>query len=109
MDAAITTIRRWGEGRDWRGADPYDALDSPFSPVLTLNARLGRQVLTQAVKRSPINLRALLRIKAEWNAKAIGLVASAYAHLAAAGDTSAAAQANRWLAWLESNHSGDET
>lgn len=102
-------MRHWGEAHGWRGADPYDALNSPFSPVLTLGTRFGRQVLTQAVKRSPINLRALLRIKAEWNAKAIGLVASAYAHLAAAGDTSAAAQANRWLAWLESNHSGDET
>lgn len=105
---AISAIRRWGEARDWRGADPYDALNSPLAPALTLGTRFGRRALTQGVKRSPINLRPLLRIKDVWNAKAIGLVASAYAHLAAAGDASAAPHAERWLSWLESHHSGDE-
>ncbi len=33
---ALDAIRRWGEARDWRGYDPYDALSSRFAPVLTL-------------------------------------------------------------------------
>ena len=36
---ALDAIRRWGEARDWRGYDPYDALNSPFAPVLTLGTR----------------------------------------------------------------------
>jgi polysaccharide biosynthesis protein VpsJ len=105
---AVARIRAWGEERDWRGYDPYDALNSPAAPVLTLGTRLGRRVLTQVVKRSPVNLRPLLRIGPDWNAKAIGLVASGYARLAAAGDAAARAAAERWLDWLAANHSGDE-
>lgn len=109
IEEAISAMRRWGESIDWRGADPYDALNSPLAPALTLGTPLGRRLLTQAVKLSPINLRPALLIKPAWNAKAIGLVASAYAHLAAAGDESAAPHAVRWLRWLESNHSGDDS
>jgi hypothetical protein len=108
VEAAVSAIRRWGEARDWAGADPYDALNSPLAPALTLGTRVGRRLLTQTVKLSPIDLRPVLRIKPEWNAKAIGLVASAYAHLAAAGDESAGREAERWLTWLASNHAGEE-
>jgi hypothetical protein len=103
---AVARIRAWGEERDWRGYDPYDALNSPAAPVLTLGTRLGRRMLTQVVKRSPINLRPLLGIRPDWNAKAIGLVASGYARLAAAGDDSARAETERWLGWLAENTSG---
>jgi hypothetical protein len=101
----VTRIRRWGEAHDWKGYDPYDALNSPAAPFLTLGTRPGRRTLTQAVKLSPLNLRPLLRIRPEWNAKALGLVASGYARLSAAGDTTAGAPARRWLEWLAANHS----
>jgi hypothetical protein len=39
----------------------------------------------------------------------LSLVASGYARLAAAGDRSARAEAERWLDWLLSNHCGDDT
>jgi hypothetical protein len=98
---AVERIRAWGEARDWRGYDPYDGLTSPAVPVLTLGTPLGRRVLTQAVKLSPLNVRPALGIRPDWNAKALGLVASGYARLAAAqGDASARAQAARWLGWL---------
>ncbi len=83
-EAALDRIRAWGETRDWRGYDPYDGLNSPFTPLLTFGTDLGRRVLTQAVKVAPVNLRPVLGIKPEWNAKAVALVASAYARLAAA-------------------------
>lgn len=106
VEDAVAAIRRWGEARDWYGYDPYDALNSPITPFVTLGTGLGRRVLTQAVKRSPINLRPLLGIRPTRNAKAIGLVASGYARLVAAGDSTARPQTERWLAWLAENHSG---
>jgi len=98
---ALERIRSWGEARDWKGYDPYDGLNTPFAPYLTLGTRIGRRVLTQAVKLSPVNLRTALRIAPAWNAKAIALVASGYARLwAAHGDENARTQARRWLTWL---------
>lgn len=105
--AALGRVRAWGERRDWRGNDPYDALNAPLAPVLTLGTALGRRLLTQLVKRSAIDLRRPLGIRPDWNAKAIGLVASAYAHLAAAGDDGAGAQAGRWLDWLADASTAD--
>src|SRR5438067_2361972 len=104
----LRRIRRWGEARDWCGYDPYDALNSPFEPLLTLGRPLGRRVLTQAVKRSPINLRPALRIEPTWNAKALALVASAYARLFAAdsSDEPAREQTRRWLGWLVEHRMG---
>lgn len=107
IEHALAGIRSWGEERNWRGYDPYDALNSPAAALLTLGSRSGRRALTQAVKLSPLNLRPLLAIRPDWNAKAIGLVSSAYVKLAAAGDATARREADRWLGWLALNHSGD--
>jgi hypothetical protein len=107
VEKAVGRIRSWGERCDWRGYDPYDALNSPLAPFLTLGTRRGRRLLTQVVKLSPLNLRPLLGIRREWNAKAIGLVAGAYGRLAAAGDDTAHASADRWLDWLVANHAGE--
>ncbi len=102
-------IRAWGEAREWRGYDPYDALNSPAAPLLSGRTRLGRRVLTQAVKHSPLNLRPLLGIRREWNAMAVAAVATGYARLwAATGDESARADAARWLDWLAANHVGGD-
>jgi hypothetical protein len=98
---ALTAMRSWGEARDWSGYDPYDGLNSPAAAVLSLGTPLGRRLVTQAVKLSPVNLRPLLRIRPERNAKAIALVASAYARLhAATGEDRARVDARRLLAWL---------
>jgi hypothetical protein len=105
VESAVARIRAWGEAEDWRAYDPYDGLNSPLAPVLTLRTALGRRLLTQAVKRSPANLRPPLGIRRDWNAKGVALVASAYAHLwAAAGDEAARAEAVRRLEWLAANH-----
>jgi hypothetical protein len=108
LATGIARIRAWGEERDWRGYDPYDALNTPFERLLTLGRPLGRRVLTQAVKRSPLNLRPALRIEPTWNAKALALVASGYARLwaSASDDECARNQARRWLAWLVEHHAG---
>jgi hypothetical protein len=109
LDRAVARIRRWGEARDWRGYDPYDALTSPLAPLLSLGTPLGRRLLTQVVKLSPLNLRPVLGIRPAWNAKALALVASGYARLSAAGhDEPSRAQSRRWLEWLVRHHAGDE-
>jgi hypothetical protein len=107
IEAAVASIRTWGEERDWLGYDPYDALNSPFAGALTLGTRLGRRVLTQAVKISPLNLRPALAIRPAHNAKAIGLVASAYSRLAGSNVEGAALAARRWRAWLGEHRAGD--
>ncbi len=95
---AVDAIRHWGEECDWRGYDPYDGLNSPFARYLTLGTPFGERAFTQVVKRSPLNLRPLLRIEPAHDAKALGLIASGYARLAAARDDAAAgAAARRWL------------
>jgi hypothetical protein len=104
VQVGVARMRDWGEAHDWRGYDPYDALNSPFAPYLTLGTRLGRRLLTQTVKLSPLNLSPEIRVTPAWNAKAIALVASGYARLwAAHGDRGARDHARRWLRWLIDN------
>ncbi len=46
---------------DWAGYDPYDALNSRlYQSLPILHFRLARLVLTQGLKRCPLNLRPLL-------------------------------------------------
>lgn len=67
---------------NWSGYDPYDALNSPlFRTIPFLNRRIPRIVITQVLKRSPINVRELLRIPKTQNAKAIALFVSAFVAL----------------------------
>jgi hypothetical protein len=70
---------------NWAGYDPYDALNSKAFEVLPfLNSKLPRLILTQALKRSPINIRGLLGVPKTQNAKAMALFLSALLRLAKA-------------------------
>ena len=80
LEQALTRVRAWGEAREWAGYDPYDALNSPLSDVLSLRTALGRRFLTQAVKLSPINLRPPLLIRprgTRWRLRQLRLVTCA--------------------------------
>ena len=62
---------------DWAGYEPYDALNSKLLEDLSLlTFKVPRLLLTQALKRSPIDTRAFLRIPKTQNPKAIGLFLS---------------------------------
>lgn len=62
---------------DWSGYDPYDALNSRWvERVPVFQSRIPALVLTQLLKRSPINVRGLLAIPKTQNAKAMGLFVS---------------------------------
>ena len=63
---------------DWAGYDPYDALNSQlFKALPFLDARLFRLVFTQAMKRSPVNLRPLLGVAKAQNPKGLALFLAA--------------------------------
>ena len=59
---------------DWAGYDPYDALNSKiFKALPFVNIRLFRLTLTQALKRSPFNLRQFLLVAKMRQSKGLAL------------------------------------
>ncbi len=71
---ATLKLLSYCQTRNWAGYDPYDALNSRlFKALPFLNSRLPRLALTQALKRSPINLRPLLLIPGTQNPKGLAL------------------------------------
>ncbi len=86
IKAAIRKLVAYCEAHNWAGYDPYDALNSKIlTKVPFLSAKLPRLVFTQALKRSPFNIRPLLLIKKTQNPKAIGLFLSALLNLSRVG------------------------
>jgi glycosyltransferase involved in cell wall biosynthesis len=84
--AAAVRLLAYGRGHDWAGHDPYDALNSRLLAALPiLDTRAIRLLLTQALKRSPVDLRGILHVPRVQNAKALGLVLAAVLKLARAG------------------------
>lgn len=82
LTTAVGTARaleRWGSARDWRGSDPYDALNSARLPRVARRSPLALRIVTQAVKRSPIDLRPLLGIPTGLSAATLARVIAAYA------------------------------
>jgi len=84
--AAILKLLAYCQANDWAGYDPYDAVNSRvFAALPFLNSRIPRLVLTQALKRSPINIRRLLLVPRTQNPKAIALFLSAFLKLSRIG------------------------
>src|SRR5580658_9674739 len=87
-DLRETTRRllEYCRANDWAGHDPYDALNSEWLNAFPiLNTRLPRLTMTQLLKRSPVDVRRLLRIPKTQNPKALGLFLSSAVKLRAAG------------------------
>jgi hypothetical protein len=82
--AAAVALERWGRERDWRGRDPYDALNGSRARLLA-RGKLGRRVVIQLAKRSPVDLSRPLGVPRGENANTIAHVLSAYARAADAG------------------------
>ena len=83
--SAASKLFAYCRANDWAGHDPYDALNSrAFAALPFLNFKLPRLVLTQVLKRSPIDVRRFLLIPKKQNPKAIGLFLSAILKLSKA-------------------------
>ena len=61
---------------DYRGYDPYDALNSPY--LKNSKSRWARLIFTQLLRRSPLNFRKVLGVRKGLNSKALGLILSSY-------------------------------
>jgi len=86
LRAVIRKLLAFCKANDWAGYDPYDALNSKALRVFPfLNSRIPQIVVTQLLKRSPINLRPLLCVPKLQNPKAIALFLSASVRLAKTG------------------------
>jgi hypothetical protein len=80
---AMHKLLAYCRANDWAGYDPYDALNSEvFKALPLLNARIPRLTLTQVMKRSPVNLRRVMRIPKTQNPKALALFLLAFLNLA---------------------------
>ena len=69
------------ERQDYRGYDPYDAMNSRLLRWAGSRSQWMRVGLTQLLKRCPINLRPMLRVERGHNPKGIGLFLWGYARL----------------------------
>lgn len=83
IEDTLARLIAYGETHRWQGFDPYDALNSRWLTTMPFLNRLPvRLGLTQLVKRSPVNLRGLLRISPTENPKTLALLMSAFVKLA---------------------------
>jgi hypothetical protein len=84
--ATALKLLSYCRANDWAGHDPYDALNSRiFQALPFLNFKLARLALTQANKRSPINLRPLLLVPKSHNPKGLALFLVSWLKLSRAG------------------------
>jgi rhamnogalacturonyl hydrolase YesR len=77
----IEQQKTYVEAFGYAGHDPYDALNSPVLARISDRSKLARIVCTQCLRRSPVNLRAVLGIPKGHNPKAIGLFLWGYVKL----------------------------
>ncbi len=73
VKATTLKLLAYCRANNWSGFDPYDALNSRLLALPVLNTKLFRLVLTQAMKRSAVNLRPLLLVPKTQNPKALAL------------------------------------
>ena len=83
---AALKLLSYCSANDWAGYDPYDALNSRvFQALSFLDFRIPRLILTQVLKRNPINIRPLALVPKRQNPKAIALFLSAFVNLSKVG------------------------
>lgn len=77
--ALARRLDAWGCERGWRGTDPYEGLNAKRRALAPLKrSPLGRRLLIQAVKRSPLDLRRPLGIPQLPSAVSVAWAISAY-------------------------------
>ncbi len=104
IQEAVNRLDAWIEREQFRGWDPYDALNSSLLKALTFGQRRMGQVWVQLMKRSPVNLRPLLRVPKEYNPKGMGLfLASYWRKYQLTGDAHCLDQAAFFAEWLRAN------
>lgn len=80
---SFTQLKLYCENKDYKGWDPYDGLNSRVFQFLPFfkNTYIFREIIIQAFKRSPINLRHLAMVPKGYNPKGLGLLLGGYCNL----------------------------
>jgi hypothetical protein len=78
---SLQRLTAYVESERYSGFDPYDALNSPIFRFFPFNRKYLRIIATQAMKRSPFNLRPWMGIHKEFNPKGLGLLLTGYVKL----------------------------
>lgn len=82
ISQSLLNLKNYCERENFAGWDPYDGLNSRIFQNLPINKwDLARLIWIQTFKRNPFNLRRLLLVPKEHNAKGIGLFLTAYCNL----------------------------
>lgn len=93
----------WGTERGWRGTDPYEGLNARRRVLGPLKrSPLGRRLLIQTVKRSPLDLRRPLDIPPAASAASVAWAISAYARNGFLGEEEARGRLRDGLSLLRS-------
>lgn len=109
-DTTLSELESWLVERDYRGWDPFDALNSPWLKRLSCGWYPVQRVVVQLLKRAPLNMRPLLRVPQLHNAKAMGLLLTGHARrFAASGTDHDRERIDHFSAWLERNAQRDTT
>ena len=82
LASSFLKLKAYCEEENFKGWDPYDGLNSKLFQATPLNQwGFARLAWIQAFKLNPINLRSLLLVPKQHNAKGIGLFLSGYCNL----------------------------
>lgn len=74
IEQSFKDLFAWCRARNFAGYDPFDALNSRVFQLTPLKySRTARLLWTQALKRSPFNLRPLLLVPEQQNSKGLAL------------------------------------
>lgn len=79
---SFNQLKRYCESQQFKGWDPYDGLNSRLFQTMPFSRyRFPRLAWIQLFKRNPINLRPLVGVAKQYNAKGIGLFLHGYCNL----------------------------
>jgi rhamnogalacturonyl hydrolase YesR len=106
IESALDKVLSIAEKYDYKGYNKYDALDSPVLSLFAFGNKYLRLIYSQAVMRSPVNIRPLFFVPKTHNPKGMALFAMAHLnYYAAKGDKFHLEKAVYLLDWLLDHHS----
>lgn len=110
LEKSLLSLQTWLEDSRYCAYDPFDGLGSYLRP-LAFGLKTPQQMLQQAIRRSPFNLRPVLGIGTHTSTKGMGFLASGYLKLyRLTQDQRCRSQAISALTWLTDHaskgHSG---
>jgi hypothetical protein len=106
FEQALFAVLAYAHGQDYAGYNKYDALDSPVLSLLSFGNKYLRLVYSQAIMRSPLNIRPLFLIPRTRNPKGTALFVMTYLNLFNAKHfPEYLDRAKQLLDWLRLNYS----